>query len=244
MKLPCNVIRDLLPLYKDNVCSGESGALVEEHLGECEVCRTELRLMQNDSIEQEIEEQGEKAFDSLKARVKKKNRRSLWTAVSAAVVLAAVLVSLFCYKNSIHTFKMREVTQIQAVTVMPTVIITGEEYALAGKLLQSEEVQEALASGKACVTLDETVNAQFIGQIHVEGEPVDTATISVVGSMVYFDYTAGDNRYIITFTSADHIVKSAAQYKRNKDIKYFFENDNNATYKEYYLVRDFFPDVE
>ena len=39
MKLSCDVINDLLPLYHDEVCSEESKRIVEEHLKECENCR-------------------------------------------------------------------------------------------------------------------------------------------------------------------------------------------------------------
>lgn len=35
MKVPCNIIEDLLPLYHDNVCSEESRAMVKEHLQTC-----------------------------------------------------------------------------------------------------------------------------------------------------------------------------------------------------------------
>ena len=42
MKLDCEVIRDLLPLYAEHMASPASTALVEEHLQECEACRTEL----------------------------------------------------------------------------------------------------------------------------------------------------------------------------------------------------------
>ena len=38
MKLSCDVIKDLLPLYHDEVCSEETKKLVEEHLKECESC--------------------------------------------------------------------------------------------------------------------------------------------------------------------------------------------------------------
>lgn len=34
----CHIIRDLLPLYIDGVCSRESAELVEEHLASCEAC--------------------------------------------------------------------------------------------------------------------------------------------------------------------------------------------------------------
>ena len=46
MKLDCEVIRDLLPLYAEHMASPASTALVEEHLQECEACRTELQQMQ------------------------------------------------------------------------------------------------------------------------------------------------------------------------------------------------------
>ena len=34
----CDVVRDLLPLYVDSVCSEESRALVEEHTASCPEC--------------------------------------------------------------------------------------------------------------------------------------------------------------------------------------------------------------
>ena len=45
MKLDCEVIRDLLPLYAEHMASPASTALVEEHLQECEACRAELEQM-------------------------------------------------------------------------------------------------------------------------------------------------------------------------------------------------------
>lgn len=38
----CNVIRDLLPLYADEVCSEDSREVVEEHLANCKECKQEL----------------------------------------------------------------------------------------------------------------------------------------------------------------------------------------------------------
>ena len=43
MNRECNIIRDLLPLYAEEMVSEESRALVEEHLRECEPCRKELQ---------------------------------------------------------------------------------------------------------------------------------------------------------------------------------------------------------
>lgn len=48
MKITCNVIKDLLPLYHDRICSDDSRKIVEEHLAECENCRKELSYMSGD----------------------------------------------------------------------------------------------------------------------------------------------------------------------------------------------------
>lgn len=39
MKYSCELIKDLLPLYQDEVCSEESAEIIEEHLKQCPECR-------------------------------------------------------------------------------------------------------------------------------------------------------------------------------------------------------------
>lgn len=41
-KISCDVIRDLLPLYCDEICSPDTAKLVEEHLKDCQDCSDEL----------------------------------------------------------------------------------------------------------------------------------------------------------------------------------------------------------
>lgn len=41
-KVSCDIIKDLLPLYYDKVCSSDSSKMVEEHLTECSDCKNEL----------------------------------------------------------------------------------------------------------------------------------------------------------------------------------------------------------
>lgn len=50
MKISCEIIKDLLPLYHDGVCSNESNAMVEEHIADCENCRNELHEMDTDIL--------------------------------------------------------------------------------------------------------------------------------------------------------------------------------------------------
>ena len=51
MKVSCDVIRDLLPLYADDACSRDSVRIVEEHLEECAECAGILKRLRNDEIE-------------------------------------------------------------------------------------------------------------------------------------------------------------------------------------------------
>lgn len=50
MKVECEVIRDLMPLYVDGAASEGSRAMVEEHLAECEPCQEMLEEMRQEVI--------------------------------------------------------------------------------------------------------------------------------------------------------------------------------------------------
>ena len=50
MKISCDVIRDLLPLYVDEVLSNDSKTLVDEHIEQCESCRDELKKLSGDEV--------------------------------------------------------------------------------------------------------------------------------------------------------------------------------------------------
>ena len=47
MTYPCGIIKDLIPLYIDEVCNKESKRAVEEHLSECEICRSCYEAMKS-----------------------------------------------------------------------------------------------------------------------------------------------------------------------------------------------------
>ncbi len=49
MKISCDIIRDLLPLYNDGACSKESVSLIDEHLKECPECMSELGKLKEDT---------------------------------------------------------------------------------------------------------------------------------------------------------------------------------------------------
>lgn len=51
--MDCNIIQDLIPLYIDECCSGESAALVRDHLAVCPACRAVYDSMNKEPENQE-----------------------------------------------------------------------------------------------------------------------------------------------------------------------------------------------
>ncbi len=93
----CSVIRDLLPLYADGVCSEESHQLVTEHLKECKACRDELDML---SFDFKISSADEK--EAVKKFKKKTERR---VTVKAVSVILAVAVAVFGVVNAVWYVK-------------------------------------------------------------------------------------------------------------------------------------------
>ena len=67
-RIPCNVTKDLLPLYVDDVCSEESKAMVEEHLAGCEKCQSYYDALKEGIPEEKIEEEKEGLLSEEKMR--------------------------------------------------------------------------------------------------------------------------------------------------------------------------------
>lgn len=92
MKYPCEMIRDLLPLYIDNVCSEASRKIVEGHLDGCEPCRNCREAMRAaDSIAKKDSDSMRLAngLMNLKKRV---NRRFVKLGLAAAALLFCVFI--------------------------------------------------------------------------------------------------------------------------------------------------------
>lgn len=72
MKLPCEMIRDLLPLYHDGVCSPVTKALVTEHLKDCPDCANAMQVLKTEIQMPRLESDEAKPLKSIKRRFRKK----------------------------------------------------------------------------------------------------------------------------------------------------------------------------
>lgn len=90
MKYSCNLIRDLLPLYCDRVCSKDSEEAVQEHISTCEECKNiYLGMQQSVSIDSARYEKQQ--FDSMQ-KVKKKIKKQNTTFASIGIVVGISFV--------------------------------------------------------------------------------------------------------------------------------------------------------
>lgn len=87
----CNVIKDLLPLYVENMVSPESKELVDEHLCGCESCKKELESLHNvPKLPLEVETASLKRVEkTIKMREKKK--------IFTICIVFVLIVSGFLY---------------------------------------------------------------------------------------------------------------------------------------------------
>jgi|BioPla2DNA2_1021312.scaffolds.fasta_scaffold76882_1 predicted anti-sigma-YlaC factor YlaD len=93
VKLSCEIIKDLLPLYVDGVVSEESKKLLEEHFAECNNCQELAEQMQlNVKKEQETNLVESEALNNLS---KKWNRKLFFSMLKGILsTLAFVLLTL------------------------------------------------------------------------------------------------------------------------------------------------------
>lgn len=91
----CNVIRDLLPLYAEDMVSPESKALVEDHLQGCESCTKELEDLKNTpKLPLEVE------TGSLRRVGNAIQKRRTLTALAAAMTAIALIVTVYIFMNT------------------------------------------------------------------------------------------------------------------------------------------------
>lgn len=89
MKLECDVIRDLLPLYAEKLASPASSALVEQHLAACPACRAELERMEK-PVPVQPEPQPDAPLKNIRSSLNRRRLRTMLCSFAAALALAAV----------------------------------------------------------------------------------------------------------------------------------------------------------
>lgn len=174
--LPCDVIRDLLPLYVDGVCSEESRAAVEAHLESCESCKAEYqRLLDAEKLvpKQEINltQAEEKQIKALRRVKRRLNKRRILAVLLTVIVVVGIGIGLNFFGGVLFVILPYDETKMRVEPMTPE----NAEKAMLGEVesiedfvdfQMSEEITEYYSGlcGKF-FTLEEdgkTINAMYI----------------------------------------------------------------------------------
>ena len=111
-KIPCEIIRDLLPLYQDDICSEKSRNAIEEHIKECESCRTYLKKMDCE-IPIEADETGGmdeewKVFREFSEKISKRlNRRSVMA--GGLILLICMMLMVILSSDAVQSYHLSRI---------------------------------------------------------------------------------------------------------------------------------------
>lgn len=87
----CQIIKDLLPLYQEDLLSEESKTFVEDHLKTCPECENLLKE------EIKIESKNTKPLDFVEKRIKKETR---YATLAAIALIGSILIFIISYLNT------------------------------------------------------------------------------------------------------------------------------------------------
>lgn len=199
MTYPCGIIKDLLPLYIDEVCNGDSKQAVEQHLSECEACTKLYHTMR--STEGFAEKEAELSEDmqmvnSLK-QVKNRINRRIRNIVLAVVAVAVVFVSGFylLYEASIKDVPLEEVSasaNVYSLTELAGVSADAVPDSDTMKIYSDEKDVSPTVEvnipelGPVTLTEDLIEKCQYVSVIHVTSDYfLRTVKKEVVDSTMY-----------------------------------------------------------
>lgn len=99
-KVSCNIIRDMLPLYVDDLVSDDTRAMVEEHFGSCEECCKEVFLLKKDLV---LPANPDLLFEEAKMLLKLKRRmqlKKILTVVVSVLTAVGILAGIYYWANT------------------------------------------------------------------------------------------------------------------------------------------------
>ena len=128
----CSIIRDILPLYHEDMVSEDTAAFVRQHLEKCEDCRKELEALKSDSdIADMTDEQTDEDKAALLALKKKMKRKKITTiAVTALCIIAAIALCVqFYFYMNISGKRLDNLDKLDevplSISVLPKKITSG-----------------------------------------------------------------------------------------------------------------------
>lgn len=217
MTYPCGIIRDLLPLYIDDVCNEESKLAVHNHLLECEKCRsyyetiksTEgFEVMRSDNSE---DSKMASSLKNVKNTINKKIRNIVLCAV--AIILVVIVGFNLLFNVAVKNVSLKDIS------------ISADVYSLA-ELIENP-ASEVPDSESVTIFSDENDNSEAVqvkipelGTITLTEDTIEKcqyATVISVGSEYFLrriESEVKDNTIYISAFKTTLLNNKALDYQK------------------------------
>lgn len=181
-KLPCEIIRDLLPSYVDGLTSEVTNEAICEHIKSCDACKETLHRMQEPE-EIESEEEQEKEIDFLK-KTRSRTRRII--AISMAMMVFLVVVVFF-----VRAYIVGD--EMYADSVLCQTTVSGNEVSISGTVVDSargiSEIEFEEKDGIVTISFKATLVSPFHkGDFEAVYEADEPVTQVKIGNRIFWDH--------------------------------------------------------
>ena len=171
MKYSCGIIKDLLPLYVDQVCSDESKELINEHLPECKECKSYMDSLRESQAVEAVayDEETERRKVKMMLEMKKKLLfRNILVAVFTVLILGVACTSGIhylkrttvpipetkqmevVYENDDLVLNITDAIWSDASGVRFTLTEDGKSYECVAVAMHTSKWNELISSDKTC----------------------------------------------------------------------------------------------
>lgn len=145
MRNECNIIKDILPLYAEDMVSSDTIDFVESHLKVCAACRAELQRMENPSAfvptMMDDSSSGKSAIKAVQTRLRRYSIKKMLHGAIAVILLFTLMLSLYAYFH-VEGNEIKGVPEISEVCTVTLIVYQHMSYENRTEyVLNREEIQ-------------------------------------------------------------------------------------------------------
>ena len=181
-RLPCEIVRDLLPSYVDGLTSEVTNDAIHEHIETCDDCKATLKRMQEPE-EIESEEEQEKEIDFLKkTRIRARRMIAMSMATMAFLVVAVFLVRMYFVGDEMY-----------ADSVLCQTTVSENKVSVSGTVVDSargiSEIEFEEKDGIVTISMKATLVSPFHkGDFEATYEADEAITQVKIGNRILWDH--------------------------------------------------------
>lgn len=193
----CAIVRDLLPMYIEELTSEESTAFVREHLSQCDECRAEYERMTAPTPPPPAPSKWGSWKDACQKEIKKQRRRTILLVLLCIALLWWGIAYVVDYRSRFH-----------AVHTVSTLLAPEEVLTLCPEVIPTMEELDFLTWGSDLPFLSDTnrvISEEEFAPYRDRIMPPDAKIGNLSGhkSALHIDYFYKNQRFLLSYYDED-----------------------------------------